>query len=71
MGHLGAVRAPAYDGMEDESINRLAGEAAVGVVRRDYDALTAGDGKACAALCRYPLIDVGVDEVGASRTPAR
>ena len=53
----------AYDGTEDEAAIGLASEAAVGVVRRYYDALAAGDGEACAAIGRYPLIDVGVGEV--------
>ena len=53
----------AYDGTEDEAANGLASEAAVGVARRYYDALAAGDGDAGAGLCRYPLIDIGVGEV--------
>lgn len=50
----------AYDGNDDEAHANLATEAATGVVSRYYDALANGDGDACAGLCRFPMIDVGV-----------
>ena len=52
----------AYDGSDDEARTTLAAEAATGVVRRYYDALAKGDGDACARLCRFPMIDVGVGQ---------
>ena len=52
-----------YDGSDDEVRTNLAAEAATGVVRRYYDALSRGDGDACAGLCRFPMIDVGVGDV--------
>ena len=50
----------AYDGNDDEAHANLAAEAATGVVSRYYDALAKGDGAACAGLCRFPMVDVGV-----------
>ena len=50
----------AYDGSDDEARDNLAAEAATGVVSRYYDALAKGDGDACAGLCRFPMVDVGV-----------
>ena len=52
-----------YDGSDDEVRTNLAAEAATGVVRHYYDALSRGDGDACAGLCRFPMIDVGVGHV--------
>ena len=52
----------AYDGGDDEARSSLAAEAATGLVGRYYDALANGDGDACAGLCRFPMIDVGVGE---------
>lgn len=52
----------AYDGSDDEEQTNLAADAATGVVRRYYDALAIGDGEACAGLCRFPMIDVGVGQ---------
>ena len=51
-----------YDGSDDKARDNLAAEAATGVVRRYYDAMAKGDGDACAGLCRFPMIDVGVGE---------
>ncbi len=51
-----------YDGRDDDAQTHLAAEAATGVVRRYYDALAKGDGDACAGLCRFPMIDVGIGE---------
>lgn len=53
----------AYDGREDRTIAAAAADAAVGQVRRYYDALDGNGGKACAELCRFPMIEVGVGEV--------
>ena len=53
----------AYDGNDDAVATRSAVEAATGVVLRFYDALAAGDSHACAGLCQFPLVDVGVGEV--------
>lgn len=53
----------AYDGNDDEAATESAANAATDLVRRFYDALAVGDAHACARLCRYPLIDVGVGEV--------
>lgn len=50
----------AYDGSDDEPELHQAAEAAIGQVRLYYDALARGDGDACARLCRFPLVDVGV-----------
>ena len=52
----------AYKGSDDEARVNLAADAATGLVGRYYDALAKGDGDACAGLCRFPLIDVGVGE---------
>lgn len=52
----------AYDGREDRTF-AAAADSAVGQVRRYYDALDENDGKACAELCRFPMIEVGVGEV--------
>ena len=52
----------AHDGGDDETASRSAAEAATELVRRFYDGLAAGDAHACAGLCRYPLIDVGVGD---------
>lgn len=53
----------AYDGNDDEARASQSAKAATGVVRRYYDALTKGDVAACAGLCRFPMIDVGVGRV--------
>ena len=53
----------AYDGSENEARTNLAAEAATDLVRRYYDALARGDGDACAGLCRFPMIEVGVGDV--------
>ena len=53
----------AYDGNDDEASTDSAAESATELVRRFYGALAVGDAHACARLCRYPLIDVGVGEV--------
>ncbi len=52
----------AYKGSDDEARARLAADAATGLVGRYYDALARGDGDACAGLCRFPMIDVGIGE---------
>ena len=48
-----------YDGRDDEA----AAEAAIGQVRRYYEALDEHDGKSCARLCRFPMVEAGVGEV--------
>ena len=53
----------AYDGRDDGVVAAAVAESAVGQVRRYYDALDGNDGKACAELCRFPMIEVGVGEV--------
>ena len=53
----------AYDGSDDEAATNLAVEAATGLVQRYYDMLAKDDGDACAGLCRFPMIEVGVGEV--------
>ena len=53
----------AYDGRDDREVAEAAAESAVGQVRRYYDALDRNDGRACAELCRFPMIAVGVGEV--------
>ncbi len=60
---LGSYRDPEPD---DASAAEAAGEEAAGVVRRFYGALSQRDGKACADLCRLPMITVGVGEVRCS-----
>ena len=53
----------AYDGGEDRGVAKMVAESAIGQVRRYYEAFERNDGKACAELCRFPLIAVGVGEV--------
>ena len=52
-----------YDGHDDETAIAQATEAAISQVRRYCDALDKNDGDACANLCRFPLIEVGVGAV--------
>ena len=53
----------AYDGRDDSAVAAAAVDSAIGQVRRYYDALDRNDGRACAELCRFPMIEVGVGEV--------
>ena len=53
----------AYDGRDDEESAASAARLAIGQVRRYYDAADANDGGTCAALCRFPLMEVGVGAV--------
>lgn len=52
-----------HDGQDDETAIAKAVEIATDYVQRYYDALDKNDGDACATLCRFPLLDVGVGEV--------
>ena len=62
-----AVGSYRYLGFDDVAAAEAAGEAAVGVVRSFYLALSQHNGKACADLCRFPMITVGVGEVLCSK----
>ena len=53
----------AYDGRDDEAAAESAARSAIAQVRRYYDAVDANDGGVCAALCRFPMMEVGVGEV--------
>jgi|TARA_B110000263_G_scaffold210472_1_gene193016 hypothetical protein len=53
----------AYDGSDDHEAAEQAAEVATSKVQQYYEALRNNDSSACAALCRYPLMDVGVGEV--------
>lgn len=53
----------AYDGRDDQGTAEAAVEAAMTQVRRYYDALAEADGRGCAGVCRFPLVEVGVGEV--------
>ena len=52
-----------YDARDDEPAAEAAVDAAIGSVRRYYDALDKNDRNACARLCRFPMIEVGVGEI--------
>ncbi len=50
-------------GGDDQEAAEQAAKAATSKVHQYYEALRNNDSNACAALCRYPLMDVGVGEV--------
>lgn len=52
-----------HKGKDDETAITQAVEIATDRVQGYYDALGKNDGEGCAALCRFPFLDVGVGEV--------